>query len=186
MSFITSRRLVWVRIVVLTFIACRMITDPASVLEYSGVLVLASSMELPLLMYNDKSEIYGLIGIIALVMILGDFGSVLEDNVRYFETSTLLRLIFCFCLCIYCYFGSYIPICNSAVFCYGFVETWFAILTYNTLRNEKYQRITKQAKRYEELSEKYDRGELTKEETRIFENKMNEAEYQRIMSEFRH
>ncbi|VEU24260.1 DEKNAAC105600 [Brettanomyces naardenensis] len=163
-----------------------MIIDPRSVLEYSAVIVLSSSMGLPILMYNERSQVYGLIAIVLLALILADLGSLLENNFKYFQTAVFLRLLFFFSLCIYCYLGSYLPICNSAVFSYAFLETWFGILTYSTLRDERMKREQKQAKFVQELKEKYDRGELSEKESATYERLMDEAEYEKIMNEFTH
>lgn len=75
--------------------------------------------------------------------------------------------------------------CNSAVFSFAFMESWFGILQYNALREEHYKRDEQKKLELNELSDKYDRGELTKEEAHKYEKALDEEEYKKIMSEFK-
>lgn len=159
--------------------------SPRTVIEYSGVLVLASSMNLPLLMVNDKSPIYGSIGLVMVSLILSDLGPLLEGNSAYFESTVFIRLSFFFVLCSYCYLGTWIVLCNSIVFAYSFLEVWFGILTFSTLKEERYNRAKKTMTEEAEYREKYERGELPNEEEEKFEAKLKEEEYQKIMQEFK-
>ncbi|KAF6007665.1 hypothetical protein HII13_004336 [Brettanomyces bruxellensis] len=179
------KRLLWVRLVLLTVIGYKLLVDPESVLQFNGVLVLSSAMGLPILMYNEKSQVYGLVGVLFIGMVVSDVGPLLETNVKYFETTVLLRLIYSLLLCVYCYMSDYLPVCNSAVFSYAFIETWFGILQYNCLREEHYKRDEQKRLELNELSDKYDRGELTKEDARKYEKSLSEEEYKKIMSEFK-
>lgn len=185
MALVTSKRLLWARLVLLSVIGYKLLVDPESVLQFNGVLVLSSAMGLPILMYNEKSQVYGLVGVLFIGMVVSDVGPLLETNVKYFETTVLLRLIYSLLLCVYCYMSDYLPVCNSAVFSYAFIETWFGILQYNCLREEHYKRDEQKRLELNELSDKYDRGELTKEDARKYEKSLSEEEYKKIMSEFK-
>lgn len=183
MAFFSSPVLLWARLACLSYMAFKMVTDPQPVLEYQGVLMLASSMNLPMLVYNAQSQVYGLIGVVLAGLILCDLGAMFDGNTRYFETAVFLRLCYFFSMCIYCYFGDYLPLCNSAVFAYSFFETWFGILTYSTLHEEKYRREKDMAKRMQRMQSRYDRDEMDEEERARFERVLEEAEYQKIMEE---
>lgn len=165
-----------------------LVFSPKSVIEYSGLLLLAQSMDLPLLMVNEKSPIYGSIGVVLLFLVISDLGPLMESNYEYFDITVLLRLIFSFSLCIFCYFAdskSNVMLCNSVVFTFAFSEVWFGILTYSTLKEEKINRARSVVKESELLKQKYERDQLSVEEKVEFEKKLDEDEYQKLMSEFK-
>lgn len=184
MALFSSRTLITARLLILAYIGYQLMVSPRTVIEYSGVLVLASSMNLPLLMVNDKSPIYGTIGVIIYSMIVSDVASLLDGNILYFESVVFLRLLVFFALTAYSYLGTWIVLCNSVVFAYCFFELWFGILTFSTLKEEKYARVKKQMERENEIKEKYERNEMTEEEKTEFEEKLKKEEYSKIMSEF--
>ncbi|KAG0681269.1 hypothetical protein C6P40_003163 [Pichia californica] len=185
MALFSSRTLISARLVLLTFIAYELITSPRTVIEYSGVLVLASSMNLPLLMVNDKSPIYGSIGVVMISLILSDLGPLLDKNVKYFETAVFVRLTFFFGLCAYCYLGTWVVLCNSIVFFYSFLEVWFGILTFSTLKDERYNRAKEEIVNEAEYREQYQRGELPPDEEEKYEEDLQEQEFKKIMDELR-
>lgn len=158
--------------------------SPRTVIEYSGIMVLASSMNLPLLMVNDKSPIYGTIGVVLYSLLLTDVAPLLEGNAAYFESAVFLRLIVFFVLSAYCYLGTWVVLCNSLVFAYCFIEMWFGILTFSTLKEEKYNRVKKQMITEAEIKGKYERNEMTNEEKVAYEDQLKKEEYTKIMSEF--
>lgn len=184
MALFSSNTLITGRIVLLGYIAYQLLVSPRTVIEYSGVLVLASSMNLPLLMVNDKSPIYGTIGVVVFSMLLSDVAPLLEGNHAYFESVVFTRLLVFFALSAYSYLGTWVVLCNSIVFAYCFIEVWFGILTFSTLKEEKYTRAKKQMELEVGIKEKYERNEMTETEKLAFEDKVKKDEYTRIMSEF--
>ena len=76
-------------------------------------------------------------------------------------------------------------LCNSLVFTFAFAEVWFGILTYSTLREEKINRARVVVKASEKVKQKYERGQLSTEEKAEFEKKLEEDEYQKLLSEFK-
>lgn len=185
MALFSSRVLISARLFVLSYVAYQLMVSPRTVIEYSGVLVLSSSMNLPLLMVNEKSPIYGTIGVVMVSLVLNDLGPLLEGNYSYFETTVFTRLSFFFALCAYCYLGTWVVLCNSIVFTYSFFEVWFGILTFSVLKEERYARAKKDITKEAEYREKYERGELPTEEVEEYEKKIKEDEYQKLMSEFK-
>jgi uncharacterized membrane protein len=185
MALFSSRTLITIRLALFSYIAYNLIVSPDTVMEYSGVIVLSSSMGLPLLMVNEKSPIYGSIGVVMITLILSDLAPLMDGNVAYFESVVFLRLTFFLGLCAYCYLGSWVVLCNSVVFSYSFIEVWFGILTFSTLKEEKYSRAKEIMTVEAEYKEKFDRGELPEEEAAEFEKKVKEEEYQKIMQEFK-
>lgn len=185
MALFSSRTLLSARIIILAYVAYQLIVSPRSVIEYSGVLVLSSSMNLPLLMVNEKSPIYGVIGVVMFSLLLNDIGPLFDGNTAYFESTVFIRLSFFFALCIYCYLGTWVVLCNSLIFTYSFFEVWFGILTFSTLKEERYARAKTAVTEEAEYRQKYERGELPKEEEEEYEEKVKEEEYQKIMQEFK-
>lgn len=185
MALFSSNVLLSGRILLFSYIAYYLIVSPKTVLEYSGVLVLSSSMNLPLLMVNEKSPIYATIGVLMISLILSDAAPLIEGNTAYFESAVFARLLFFFGLCAYCYLGDWVVLCNSVVFSYSFIEVWFGILTFSTLKEEKYAREKADMVKESEYRQKFERGELEEEEADKYEEKLKEAEYQKIMSEFK-
>lgn len=185
MALFSARTLIGARIALLTFVAYHLLVSPRTVIEYSGVLVLASSMDLPLLMVNEKSPIYGTIGVVLITLLLSDIAALLDGNMKYFETTVFCRLLFFFPLCAYCYLGTWVVLCNSVIFSYAFIEAWFGILTFSTLKEEKMNRARDHAKKEAEFKEKYERGELQGEEKKKYEKKLEKEEYDKIMNEFK-
>lgn len=184
MALFSSRTLISARILLFSYVAYYLLVSPRTVIEYSGVLVLSSSMNLPLLMVNEKSPIYGTIGIVMISLLLSDIGPLFENNIAYFESSILIRLTFFFTLCAYCFLGSWVVLCNSVVFCYSFMEVWFGILTYSTLKEEKQNRFKVILGKEAEYREKFDRGELSAEDEENYKKKIDEEEYKKLMEEF--
>lgn len=184
MALFSAKTLITARIVLLGYIGYQLMVSPRTVIEYSGVMVLASSMNLPLLMVNEKSPIYGTIGVMIYSMIVSDVASLLDGNIAYFESVVFVRLLVFFGLTAYSYLGTWIVLCNSVVFGYCFVELWFGILTFSTLKEEKYARVKKQMEVEHEMKEKYERNELSESEKADFEEKLKKEEYSKIMSEF--
>jgi hypothetical protein len=185
MALFSSRTLISARLLLFSYVAYQLIVSPRTVIEYSGVLVLASSMNLPLLMVNEKSPIYGVIGIVIITLILNDIGPLIEGNSAYFESTVFTRLTFFFVLCAYCYLGNWVVLCNSVIFAYSFLEVWFGILTFSTLKEERYARAKKIINKEAEYRQKYERGELPPQEEQEYEEKIKEEEYQKIMNEFK-
>lgn len=185
MAIFSAKTLISLRLALLTYVAYNLIISPATVMEYSGVLVLSSSMGLPLLMVNDKTPIYGTIGVVMITAILGDLAPLMDGNVAYFESVVFFRLSFFLGLCAYCYLGSWVVLCNSVVFAYAFIEVWFGILTFSTLKEEKITKVKKIMNEEAEYRQKFERGELSEEEAAKFESKVKEEEYQKIMQEFK-
>ena len=185
MAIFSSRVLISARLILLSYVAYQLIVSPRTVIEYSGVMVLSSSMNLPLLMVNEKSPIYGTIGVVLISLILSDIGPLFEGNNAYFESTVFIRLSFFFGLCAYCYLGTWVVLCNSVVFTYSFMEVWFGILTFSTLKEERYTRAKKDITVEAEYSEKYQRGELPVEEEQKYEEALKEEEYKKIMEEFK-
>lgn len=184
MALFSARVLISARLLLLSFVAYGLIVSPRMIIEYSGILVLASSMNLPLLMVNEKSPIYGSIGVVLVTHILSELSPLLDKNIKYFESVVFLRLSFFFGLCTYCYFGTWVVLCNSLIFTYSFLEVWFGILTFSTLKEEKYNRAKTEIKAEAEYREKYQRGELTTEEEAKYEETLEKEEYKKIMEEF--
>lgn len=185
MAIFSSRVLISARLLLLSYVAYQLIVSPRTVIEYSGVMVLSSSMNLPLLMVNEKSPIYGVIGVVLLSLVLSDIGPLFEGNNAYFESTVFIRLSIFFGLCAYCYLGTWVVLCNSIVFTYSFLEVWFGILTFSTLKEERYNRAKKVMTEEAEYKEKYQRGELPEEEEEKYEEALKEEEYKKIMEEFR-
>ncbi|GAV27571.1 hypothetical protein PMKS-001039 [Pichia membranifaciens] len=65
------------------------------------------------------------------------------------------------------------------------MEVWFGILTFSTLKEERYTRAKKDMTVEAEYSEKYQRGELPAEEEQKYEEALKEEEYKKIMEEFK-
>lgn len=188
MALFSSRFLLTTRALLYTYSSYLLVFAPKSIVEYSGLLLLSQSMNLPLLMVNEKSPIYGSIGVALISLVISDIGPLIEENHSYFEISVLLRLIFSLSLCVFCYLAnpkSYPMLCNSLVFTFAFAEVWFGILTYSTLREEKINRARVVVKASEKVKQKYERGQLSTEEKAEFEKKLEEDEYQKLLSEFK-
>lgn len=184
MALFSSRTLITARIVLFSFIAYHLLVSPRTIIEYSGVMVLASSMNLPMLMVNDKSPIYGSIGVVMISLIISDLGALLDNNVAYFETAIFIRLTFFLGLCVYCFLGTWVVLSNSIVFAYSFLEVWFGILTFSTLKEEKQNRIKDFVAKEADYRAKFDRGELSPEDEESYKDKVDKEEYEKIMSEF--
>ncbi|GMM31631.1 Ilm1 protein [Martiniozyma asiatica (nom. inval.)] len=184
MALFSSRFLLSTRLLCLLYTCYQLIFSPKTVIEYSGVFVLASSMQLPLLMVNEKSPIYGSIGVVLLFSIVSEIGPLLENNHEYFEISVLLRLCAALALSAYSYLGSNVALCNSVVFFYAFAEVWFGILTYTTLKDEKVNRYQLLAKHFENRKVKYERDEMSAGEKEAYEKEIEEDEYKKLMSQF--
>lgn len=188
MALFSSRFLLITRALLYTYTSYMLVFAPKTVIEYSGLLLLAQSMDLPLLMVNEKSPIYGAIGVVLFALVLSDVGPLIEANHAYFEITVLLRLVFSFAMCIFCYMvdsKAYVMVSNSVVFSFVFMEVWFGILTYSTLKEEKLNRARSTVKKSQELKLKYERDQLTTEEKAEFEKQLEEDEYRKLMSEFK-
>ncbi|GMG41518.1 unnamed protein product [Ambrosiozyma monospora] len=184
MAFFSAKFLGYSRVSFLAFVSYKLLTEPGTVLEYSGVMVLASAMNLPLLMVNDNSPIYGSLAVLLFTLAFTDFLPLVDDNTQYLELAAPARLLFFFVLAIYTCMGSNIYICNSLVFVYCFFEIWTGILIYSTTREEKMKRLQEIEKAEEELQEQYQRGELNDEQTAKVEKELEKAEIDKLMQEF--
>lgn len=187
MALFSSKTLLWARTGLFAWVSYLLLVNPRAVLDYSGLVLLASAMDMPLLLVNDKSPIYGSIGVLLFFLVLSDLAALVDSNVAYLETAVLFRLALSFALCLFCYLADhrqYVYVCNSVVFAFAFAEVWFGILTYSVLKEEKLQRAREIVKESEDTRQKYEIGQLSPEEREEFEKKLDQEEYQRLMSEF--
>ncbi|ODV86826.1 hypothetical protein CANARDRAFT_195592 [[Candida] arabinofermentans NRRL YB-2248] len=185
MALISSKTIQYSRLAFIGYVSYLLATSPKSVLEYSGVLVLSTAMNLPILLVNESSPVYGSLAVLLVFGSIGDLFALLDENFSYFELVVPLKLFTYFLLAFYCYLGSNLFLCNSLIFAYVFVEIWFHILIFSSLREEREERAKKEYqehhdKEHKELDEIV---EVTAEEEAEDEKtrKENEQELKKII-----
>ncbi|GME72661.1 unnamed protein product [[Candida] boidinii] len=185
MALVSFTTLAYLRIAFFTLVSYYLIFDPKTVFDYDGVIVLSSAMKLPLLLVNEDSPIYGTIGVVLFMSIVSDLVPLLEDNRQYYEAVLPTKLLIFFCLASYSYLGSYVYLCNSIVFCYTFVEIWFSILMFSSLKDESQSILKEKLVERNEKLEKFNNGELSETEFQEFKKELENDEYNKIMQEFK-
>ncbi|KAG7879322.1 hypothetical protein KL925_003434 [Ogataea polymorpha] len=184
MAILSSKLVNSIRVAFYAFVSYLLLTDPKSVLEYEGLIILASSMNMPLLLTTEGSSIYGALALLLFMTALSDLVPLLDGNHGYFEATIPTRLLVHFALVFYSYMGGNPIISNSLIFGYCFMEIWFSVLIFSSLREEKVERAKNEQKRALELKDKYERGELNEEEEEKLSKDLQEIEMKKIMREF--
>ncbi|ODV93863.1 hypothetical protein PACTADRAFT_21761, partial [Pachysolen tannophilus NRRL Y-2460] len=141
MAIFSSRTLTYLRICFLSALSFYLLKDPIFLLEYPLAVLLARSMELPIVQMNAYDPVFGIFSFIIATLALHDLVPLFESNVTYFESIVPSRLLFFFGMAVYCCCGSSFYICNNLVFVYCFFEIFFNVLIFSSLREEKYERI---------------------------------------------
>ncbi|KAH3670903.1 hypothetical protein OGAPHI_000614 [Ogataea philodendri] len=154
MAILSSNLVNTLRIAFHGVVAYLLLTSPKSVLEYDGLIILSSSMNIPLLMTTEGSSLYGSLALLVFFLGLNDLVPLLDGNYNYFEAALPTRLLAYFGLIFYCYMGGNPIINNSLVFGYCFMEIWFSVLIFSSVREEKLNRIKEEEKKVLDLKEK--------------------------------
>ncbi|ODQ79349.1 hypothetical protein BABINDRAFT_161758 [Babjeviella inositovora NRRL Y-12698] len=118
------------------------------------VLLLSTSMQLPIVEIDDYNPIFGILALLFGVLAMSDLVPLFEANTMYFESITPSRLVVFFSLAAYSYLGDSLYFCNNIVFIYCFMEVWFNMLLFSSLKDEKYTRIKAEIERLQ--SEEFD------------------------------
>lgn len=145
MQFLTSKTILYARLVFLTAICYYLARDPAALISSHFLVLLGQAMELPMVLPVVESEsdsvLYGTISILFGLQAISDLIPLLADNINYFETIVPTRLTVFFFLAAYSYVSTNVAFGNNVVFVYSFFEIWFNFLIFNNLRDEKYYRL---------------------------------------------
>ncbi|CDK29349.1 unnamed protein product [Kuraishia capsulata CBS 1993] len=155
-SGLSSQTLNYARICFLLSCAFFVLKDPTAVCRYSMLVLLAGSFKLPLVNLEPQDPRNGVISLFLLMLAVSDLVPLLESNVQYFESVVPTRVLILFTLAGFCYFSSSIYVANSLVFGYVFMEIWFSLMIFSSLRDEKFQRMKKLSEKIQTAEEEDD------------------------------
>lgn len=141
MQFLTSRSIIYIRVILLLTAAFWIATDAKSLIHSNVVLLFGEAMRLPIIPVDDKGPYNGIIAILLTTLAISDLIPCMADNIEYFETTVPTRLIGFFALGGYSYLIQDRTFSNNVTFVYSFLEIWINLLIYNNLRDEKYNRL---------------------------------------------
>lgn len=157
MQFLTSRSVIYIRVILLLTGSFWIATDAQTLFHSNFVLLLGEAMRLPIIPVDNKSPLNGMISLLLGFLAIGDLIPCLADNIQYFETAVPARLLFYFMMAGYIYFVEDRMFSNNVTFVYSFLEVWINYLVFSNLREEKYARLKQYiAEHGEELQREQD------------------------------
>lgn len=141
MQFLTSRSVIYIRVILLLTAAFWIATDAQSLFHSNFVLLLGEAMRLPIIPVENKSVLNGIISLLLVFLAVNDLIPCMADNIQYFETAVPARLLFYFMLAGYIYMVEDRMFSNNVTFVYSFLEVWINYLIFMDLREERYLRL---------------------------------------------
>lgn len=143
MQFLSSKSLLYIRIICLLIVSFYLIKDPDALSMMGFVVLLGQAMQVPLIRLSPENPILGLTAVIVVSSAFSDLIPLLSENWSYFENLIPIRLSGYFILASYIYFVPTSIVSNSLVVTFVMFEIWGNFLIYNNLRDEKYYRMKK-------------------------------------------
>ncbi|RCK55968.1 Protein ILM1 [Candida viswanathii] len=143
MQFLSSKTLLYIRIICLLTVAFYLVKDPDALSTAGFIVLLGQAMQVPLVRLGPENPILGMTAVVVVSTALGDLIPLLSENWSYFENLVPIRLSAYFILASYIYFVPGSVVSNSLVVTFVLFEIWGNFLIYNNLRDEKYYRMKK-------------------------------------------
>lgn len=140
MQFLSSKAVLYLRIIGLTALLFLLLKSPTSIFNANFSLLLGQAMRLPTVTVSNENPLLGLVALFVFGVALSDLVPLMAENTQHFETLVPVRLGFFFFLAIFCMISEYGPIANNIVFTYSFLEIWVNFVLFTNLRDEKYKR----------------------------------------------
>ncbi|KAI5961762.1 hypothetical protein CANMA_003739 [Candida margitis] len=143
MQFLSSKSLLYIRIVSHFVLAYYLVQDPEGLVSAGFVILMGQAMQAPILHLSPSSPVLGMLAIFVSAQAISDLVPLLAENWNHFETLVPVRLFCYFLITAYIYFVPTSKVSNSLVATYAMLEVWTNFLIYNNLRDEKFYRMKK-------------------------------------------
>ncbi|KAH3664399.1 hypothetical protein WICMUC_005784 [Wickerhamomyces mucosus] len=147
MFSVSSTVAIYLRCCFLLAVVFYLFRDPKTVVDQPFMLVVYQALEIPHCEINrELDETFNLGLFFIFNLSFTDFVQLAVRNNVYFDSIVPVRLVLFFGLAFWIY--SY-KTANDLIFLYCFIEIWFNFFIYNSLKQERYERIKRLEKSVE-------------------------------------